>query len=242
VPISFLHLQKIIGLFTFRPQTLLMKYFYLLFLAVIICPFVSSAQKNFKPSFIVTLKGDTINGFIDYREWDSNPRSIKFKTEISGPEKILTSSDISYFNVNNKEQFKRYAGRITRDRIDEAYVLNERDTTFIIDTVFLKVILKGKYLTVYSYIDDVKTRFYYTEKDNEMPNELGYRLYYNNQRVNTITNTGRTVNENTYMKQLYALAQKYNVLDTNLQRTIEDSNYKKYHIVRIANLINGAKQ
>jgi len=43
-----------------------------LFLAVI-APAVLFAQSNFKSGYIVMPKGDTVKGYIDYREWDNNP-------------------------------------------------------------------------------------------------------------------------------------------------------------------------
>lgn len=83
-------------------------------------------------------------------------------------------------------------------------------------------------MTLYSYSDHIKDRFYYTEKNSETPKELGYRVYYDSNKVNMFR--GRTVNENTYMKQLYDLAFKYNVLTDRLQKMIEESGYEKRYI------------
>jgi hypothetical protein len=47
-----------------------------------------------------------------------------------------------------------------------------------------------------------------------------------------------TVNENTYMKQLFALANKYSVLNDDLQREIERADYRKDDLLSIVNKIN----
>ncbi|MDB5026006.1 MAG: hypothetical protein JWP78_3761 [Mucilaginibacter sp.] len=41
-------------------------------LTVVLLPALSYAQSNYKPGYVITLKGDTLPGFIDYREWNSN--------------------------------------------------------------------------------------------------------------------------------------------------------------------------
>jgi hypothetical protein len=45
-----------------------MKFFYKVLLAVILLPAFSYAQSNYKPGYVVNLKGDTLRGFIDCRE------------------------------------------------------------------------------------------------------------------------------------------------------------------------------
>jgi hypothetical protein len=56
-----------------------MKYQNKLLLFFFLLPFFSLAQTNYKPGYVVTLKGDTLRGFIDYKEWIKNPKYISFK-------------------------------------------------------------------------------------------------------------------------------------------------------------------
>jgi len=46
-----------------------MKHLVKLLLIFILLPFISTAQTNYKPGYVVTLTGDTLHGFIDYKEW-----------------------------------------------------------------------------------------------------------------------------------------------------------------------------
>jgi len=216
-----------------------MRYLYTL-LAACLLPFLALSQSNFKPGYAVSLNGDTLKGYIDYREWLNTPKTIRFKADINGPEKKLSAADTKYFNVNNWESYGRYVGKISLDKNDEFFMLNERDTTFRHDTVFVKILQQGPNMSLYSFSDRIKTRFYYSDKDSPEPQELVYRLYYDS---NVVTmNKGRTVNESTYMKQLYNLAIKYNVLDDKLQRMIEELRYHKYYILKVVNKINGIKK
>jgi len=60
-----------------------MKQLYPLIALLILAPLFSKAQSNYKPGFIVSLKGDTTYGFINYREWKLTPNQIDFKTAIT---------------------------------------------------------------------------------------------------------------------------------------------------------------
>jgi hypothetical protein len=123
------------------------------------------------------------------------------------------------------------------DHADEDHVLDFRDTTFKVATVFLKVLQSGKNVTLYAYSDAVKTRLFIGDQPAFEPVELGYRLYYDMDAVK-IFEHGKTVNENTYMKQLYDLAMKYNAMTPSLQHDIENSGYRDYYIKQIVKKIN----
>jgi hypothetical protein len=202
---------------------------------IFLLPLSSLAQSNYKSGYVVTLKGDTIKGFIDYREWDKSPVTIKFKSSLENSFTSLAAHNINCFNISNMTEYQRYIGPISMDSTNPEFMLNERDTTFRIDTVFLELLERGKNIALYSYSDGIKTRFYAAEAPDYTPTELVYRLYYNSDKQG---GSGRTVNENTYMKQLFALAVKYNAMTNTLQRDIEESDYRELYLIQIANKIN----
>ena len=216
-----------------------MNYFKLLLLAVLL-PSIASAQSIFRPGYVVNLKGDTLKGYIDVREWASTPTSIKFRTGPDAETKKFTINDITAFTITNYESYASFTGDITMHKADETFMLMERDTAMKTVTVFLKAELIGKNVNLYSYSDRIKTRYFITDKDTPKPQELIYRLYYDPGKVTL--HKGRTVNENTYMKQLYELALKYDALDLKLQRIIEDARYDRSYIKNIVNKINAVKK
>jgi hypothetical protein len=210
-----------------------MKHFYKALLLIIFLPLFSLAQSNYKPGYVVTLKGDTLHGFIDYQGWDSNPEAISFKPAINErkPQKF-TVSNIDFFSVDGMASYKKYTCSVSMDVINIAHLGINRDTSFQIETIFLKILQKGKNVALYEYTDGLKTRFYIGEAPDYTPIELVFRLYEN------VEANGTTVNENTYLKQLFALANKYSVLDDDLTRTLQSANYAEPDLLEIVSKIN----
>jgi len=216
-----------------------MKVFCKAILAVILLPLLSYAQSNYKPGYVVNLKGDTLKGFIDYREWHSNPNSISFKTSLADAKpNPYTPAEITSFSINKLEAYISYTGPVSMDATDVDHIAYSRDTSSSIVTAFFRVLQKGKNLALYSYTDGLKSRFFIAEAPGYTIKELGYKLYYNYNGNDVNGQKGVTVNENTYMKQLFALANKYGVEDNNLQWDIEHAGYNKDDLLKIVSKIN----
>lgn len=113
-------------------------------------------------------------------------------------------------------------------------ITTERDTSFKIDTIFLKILRKDRRLSLYSYDDQLKTRFFIADGQSA-PVELMYRIYLKND----VNNGNNTKDEDTYKKQFIALAIKYNVLDDKLMRQLEKSDYSEKSMIEIVDKING---
>eukprot|EP01037_Dinobryon_pediforme_P011962 gene11963-12051_t len=204
---------------------------------LMLAPMFALAQSNFKTGYVITSKGDTVKGFIDYREWASNPVSINFKTDLKDKKvRSFTTWDIRFFEISNMEAYQKYEGKISMDATDPDKITQGRDSSFRVATVFMKVIRKGKNVTLFSYTDPLKARYYIGESPDFSPVELIYRVY-NNSDAETATH-GKTIDENTYLKQLFALANKYNALDDNLSRLFERSNYSEPALLDIVDKIN----
>lgn len=206
-----------------------MKKFYNLTLLVLLVPVMSFAQSNYKPGYVVNLKGDTIKGYVDYQEWDANPDVVSFKKTSAEQSVKYGTSDISAFGIDKLEAFTRYSGRISTNQVDPNYVVtdaeSEADTSFRVAAVFLKVLEKGSRIALYSYKDNLKIRFYVGEAPDYTPKELIYRLT-------------RTHTEKTYQKQLSAAAAKSNELNDNFITIIAHSEYTEDNLLDIANRIN----
>ncbi len=209
----------------------------LLFFALL-APLTSFAQSNYKTGYVVTLSGDTIKGFIDYREWNSNPATIDFKTSLAEKNRKYMPEDLSAFGITGLESYLQYKGPLTMDATDPAHIGTSRDTSFANQTVFLRIWQKGKNVALYSYTDNVKRRYFIAEAPDFKPLELGYRLYYNYGTQIMSGQQGSTVTENGYMKQLFALANKYDVLDNDLQWRIEHAGYNEDDLLKIVSKIN----
>jgi hypothetical protein len=214
-----------------------MTHFYKTLLVIILFPLFTLAQSNYKPGYVVTLKGDTLHGFIDYQGWDSNPTTISFKPAINDRKpKALTISDISFFNIDGVATYQKYTCPISMDATNTAHLETFRDTSYRIDTVFLQILQKGENVALYAYTDGLKTRFYIGEAPAYTPVELVYRIY--DDTGQATNKEGNTAIENTYLKQLFALANKYNALDDNLTRTLQSASYSEPDLLLIVSRIN----
>jgi hypothetical protein len=196
-------------------------------LALLLPPLSVIAQSNYKPGYVVDLKGDTLRGYVDYQEWDANPDAINFKKTLTDHEIKYNVDNAAAFGIDKLETFVKYSGPISTDQVnpDKLLDVSDRDTSFKVVSVFFKVIEKGDRLTLYSYKDDIKIRFFISLPPGSEPKELVFRL--------TRTNT-----EYTYRKQLARAALQYNELTDNLTASISRAEYEESDILYIVSKIN----
>lgn len=190
------------------------------------------AQKNFTAGAIILNNGDTLKGYIDYREWHTNPESILFTAAKEKKGVIYKKSDIGYFEITAQEAYKRYLVRISMDP-ETITSISDKDTSARIDTVFLKVLHQGKNLTLLSYTDKLKTRFYVLQKDKTGPVELLNSIYLNNDQV---------VEEKQYRMLLRDFALKYMPSDNDLLNKIDGAGYYQQTIEAIFYRLNNAEK
>ncbi|MFC0513246.1 hypothetical protein ACFFGT_03505 [Mucilaginibacter angelicae] len=205
----------------------------LLFLLFVLFPFFLKAQSNFKPGYVITINGQTIKGFVNEKEWDTNPASINFKTSLNTAEiKNYTANDINYFEVSNSVAYKRYSGFVSTDETNPARLPTGRDSSQRQDIIFLKLQQNGPNISLYSYNDAIKMRYFIADNKAEKTVELIFRQYF-------IPELGTaTHSENVYVSQLYDLATKYNPGSDELKQLIENSRYNMFDLKKISEKIN----
>jgi len=120
----------------------------------------SFCQENYLPGYIVTLKGDSIQGFIDYRNWANNPGKVSFKDKIDGEQTVYEPLDIQSFEVDNE----RYVGaRVeTETSVDLIHELTtNRELQIELATTFLQTIIQGEKSLYYYQISGSKKKNFY---------------------------------------------------------------------------------
>lgn len=218
-----------------------MKHLNKLLLVFILLPFLAAAQTNYKPGYVITLKGDTIRGFIDYRDWENNPESILFKPGTANTAAKLTTDSISFFSVavGHLSAYVAYTGNVSADVTDIQHLSVGRDTSHIPVKVFLRVIQEGKNLLIFTLTDSRKTRFFMAQNFSEKPVELIYQVFYNSTEENGYD---RTQYDYTFKSQLYQVAENSGVLNASLKKQIKGTEYKEQNLLRTAGLINGISE
>lgn len=217
-----------------------MKKLYFFAALILAAPFISFGQSNYKPGYVINFKGDTLKGFIDYREWDINPDVINFKKAMGDKNGIkYSTSDIKFFTINGSESFVEYNGPISTDPVDVNVGVSARDTSFRVAAIFLKLLERGDRLALYSYKDDLKIRYFISEGPNYIPKELVFKIYNNpNYDPNVPVNEDKLTAEKAYKRQLVLLAQKYNELTNSLTVYIQRSEYMEDDLLKIVSTIN----
>jgi hypothetical protein len=209
-----------------------MKYFYCLLLVLVSIQL--HAQRNLKPGYIVALNGDTTNGFIDVKEWSQNPRSIAFKATAQSATKQYSQANIKAFGVDQFDHYQRYIGPITKGAVDLADLSSGIDSSFVTDSVFLRLIVGGKNLTLYSYTDRIKTRYFIGES-NSPTVELKRYVYLDARQSDKIREF------NFYTQQLLALAIKYGSDNKALTEDLQKTAYEAQDLERVILKIDGSE-
>jgi len=210
-----------------------MKIKLLLLLVILLYSLFSKAQSNFKPGYVITINGQTIHGFINEKEWDTNPAVINFKTAVSGIEvKNYTPNDITYFEITNSVAYQRYSGFVSTDETNISKLSRGRDSSKKQDIIFLKLQQKGPNVSLYSYNDAIKMRYFIADNKAGKTYELLFKQYF-------IPDMGPVTHiENEFIPQLYDLATKYNPSSTELKQEIQEASYKTPILRKISQMIN----
>ncbi|MGX5688446.1 hypothetical protein [Arcticibacter tournemirensis] len=129
-------------------KSLILKSFILIIF--IITSKVSLSQKNYQPGYLISVNGDTVKGFIDYRNWEKNPDKITFKKS-NTPESSYTPELIKEFGVKNEI----YVSAIVNVEVSPFKTENlnySAETTWRQDTAFLQTLVAGE-KSLYYYKD-----------------------------------------------------------------------------------------
>lgn len=175
----------------------------LLFLSLL-APVLLYAQTNFLKGYVVTNSGDTLKGYVDYRERELNPVSFNFKSQLDSKAQVVTLQNTVACVINDLDSYQRFLVDITTSTTDISNLPVGPDARTRRDTVFLKVVQTGKKITLYTYRDPIKLRFYVRENSVDEPSELIRQIYSKGDQGNTM------VIGNTYNRQLAALMYRLN--------------------------------
>lgn len=103
-------------------------------------PFLTVAQSNFQKGYVVTNSKDTLRGYIDYKESALNPNSVKFKDITESKPRTFTVEDCAAYAIDSLEKYERYVLSVSTSKEELSALTVGRDTSFRIDTVFLRVL------------------------------------------------------------------------------------------------------
>ena len=134
----------------------------------------SFCQENYLSGFIISLNGDTVQGFIDYRNWENKPNEINFQYDINGEKVSYSPNDIKLFRV----QDDIYVSSVVK-RENSTQNINKLEYNpkfhFEIDTVFLQTLVLGEKSLYYCKNNNGENNFFI--KQNNQFELLEYKKY-----------------------------------------------------------------
>ena len=135
------------------------------------------AQQNFQPAIIFSKTGDTIPGYIDYRQWDKSPETIHFRQNEESPTINMNPLTIAGFSVSGECYISSVIGL---DGTPYTYRELPRTITqkIIIDTVFLKtLVLSDGGMDLYSLKDSRGKQHYFIHDSGSMTELIDIKYY-----------------------------------------------------------------
>jgi hypothetical protein len=168
------------------------------------------SQEKYLPGYVINLKGDTLLGFIDYRNWKINPDKINFKESTGNTQVEYRPSDISEFKVKDEIYVSAIVNIETSPRNTED--LNyDKAMHLQVETTFLQTIWKGR-KSLYHYFNHGMVYFYIRQDTSyEL---LLYKKYLNMEGENSVIKENKA-----YLGQLNLYLQDCPGIEARLNKT-----------------------
>lgn len=131
-------------------------------LITIFCLFVwtgAISAGDYRGGYIVTNLGDTILGYVDYKDWEVNPESVVFTLVLGPIGKTFYINELQGFGVKNKI-YRRNIVEIDKSPLKRRDLNHSEEPEMISDTVFLKVLVDGDKMLYYLGDENEKKHFF----------------------------------------------------------------------------------
>jgi len=209
-----------------------MKQFYFLISICLLTPLLALAQSNYREGYILKNSGDTVKGFINYRDWPQSPKSVEFKEiTTNSPSQIFSAGSIKGFGIWGYKSYISYTGPVTLSKINTLMNLSHTlDTAARQDSAFLRVISRGPNVTLLYHNDDIKYRYFILENRTNTIAELKYFQY--------IENSDNIVSKPVFLSQLDQLSLKYTGKSIYSNSSNPQSAYYEDVILKYVKMIN----
>jgi hypothetical protein len=136
------------------------------------------SQENFLPGYLVRNNGDTVSGFIDYRNWERNPDIISFREKSPATTIQYTPGRIKGFGVLD-EIYESATIETEMSPDNTTSLLFKPELKIQTDSTFLQVMIRGE-KSLYFYMNRLgKEQFYI--KQGSTYELLIYKRYFKDQ-------------------------------------------------------------
>ena len=152
------------------------------------------SRENYLPGYVINLKGDTLHGLVNYRNWANNPSKVRFKSGDDNNSKVYKPNDILEFRVANEIYV---SGIVTSETSENMTNRLQQDSTlfFTVDTTFLQTIFQGK-KSLYYFKNVVGNDNYYIRQNGK------YELLIHKRYLKNKDDKNILLENKDYLKQL----------------------------------------
>jgi len=138
----------------------------LLFASITILIFkISYSQENYLPGYVINIKKDTVHGFVDYKNWNTNPNKISFKKKENQNPITYNQNNIIEFGVKD-EVYVSAIVNLETSPMQTNILQNYPRLNIELDTVFLQTLFKGSKSLYYHKSKKNKDNFYIKSGDD----------------------------------------------------------------------------
>ena len=193
----------------------------MMFIISILFCHMLNAQQNFQAGYIVSSQGDSIHGYIDYRNWEMNPKAVEFKKDLNSSIVKYFPLDIQSFGVLDEI----YQSAIVQTEVSPVHINdldNKSELIFETDTTFLQTLLRGSYSLFY-YKNRIGKDQFYVKKGG------GYDLLIYKRYLKEENGVNRLVENKIYIGQLVSYFSDCQSVQSKFKRL----DYDKKSIINI---------
>ncbi len=134
----------------------------LLFIGILFTCLIYS-QEDYLPGFVIKNNGDTLKGFVDYRNWGVNPDKIDFRSTVNSGSTTFNPTEVKGFSVKD-EIYLSGIVEVENTPVEEIRLDYDSKPNISVETVFLQTLFKGV-KGLYYYRNNNGRENFYVNKD-----------------------------------------------------------------------------
>lgn len=134
----------------------------------VLAPFFSSAQDNYEAGYMVSKTGDTISGWINFKDWSTGPFVVEFKSDLSlAPVKLYPVTILGFSVHNMTFRSMHVVEDISPD--DKFALLKGPERKLKVADIFAQVLISSSSgLNLYYHADESTKEHYFSNEGNTL--------------------------------------------------------------------------
>ncbi|WP_445721743.1 tRNA modification GTPase [Flavobacterium sp.] len=188
-------------------------------LLIVLFSINSFSQILFEKGYYINNEGNKIEGLIKNIDWQNNPTNFEFKSSELAQSETIKIESAQEFGTYNFNKYIRYSINIDRSSEFMNNISQEKNPKFILETLFLKVLIEGN-ANLLQYTDKSLNRYFFSVNKSDLT-QLVYKSYENEDR--------KVLKNNEYRQQLFNSLKCDNISTS----TLLSVDYNKKDLVKI---------